>query len=418
MKNCLVLLTKIFPFDTGEEFIANELPVIAKEFEKVILIATSVSDNPVQTRPVPDNTEVHTISAARIGAKIKVGALVPFLHIPKKYKNAQERAELGHALIRRLYFAYFVSKGKVVSHEAAAILAKTDIDRYDSVTFYSYWFYDTAFAAMSLKHSCKAAHSYAYSRAHGYDLYPERNPSNYLPLRPYLLQSLDAVFPCSNNGSKYLKETYKELADKVATAYLGTRDYGTGPSDSGDEFCIASCCHIVPVKRVELLAQALAKLSESGLSLKWTHFGGGEGLDELKKYAEENLSFMKCEFTGEVKNEELMKFYETSCVDCFINTSSSEGLPVSIMEACSFGIPVIATDVGGTGEIVKDGKNGWLLAADFTPETLAQKIEQMARLDQQGRIALRESARNIWQENFCAENNYARFAQLIDPLHS
>ena len=36
----------------------------------------------------------------------------------------------------------------------------------------------------------------------------------------------------------------------------------------------------------------------------------------------------------------------------FINLSSSEGIPVSIMEAQSFGIPVIATNVGGSGEIV------------------------------------------------------------------
>ena len=39
-------------------------------------------------------------------------------------------------------------------------------------------------------------------------------------------------------------------------------------------------------------------------------------------------------------------------IDLFINTSSSEGVPVSIMEALSVGIPIIATDVGGTKEIV------------------------------------------------------------------
>lgn len=416
MKNCLVLLTKIFPYDTGEEFIANELPVIAREFEKVILIATSVSDNPVQTRPVPGNTEVHTIRASAISHKIKLEAIKPFVFIPKEYKNPQERDAIRHSLLRRLYFAYFVSKGTVVSRQAAAILSKTDLNEYDAVTFYSYWFYDTALAALKLKRACKAVRCSAYSRAHGYDLYPARNASDYLPLRPYLLKNLDAVRPCSNSGSKYLKETYKEFSDKVSTAYLGTMDYGPGPANGEPEFHLVSCCHISPVKRVELLAQALAALSKSGLKLRWTHFGGGEGLDALKKYADENLGFMKCNFAGEVKNEQLMEFYKTTPVDCFVNTSSSEGLPVSIMEACSFGIPVLATNVGGTGEIVKDGKNGWLLDADFAPETLARKIEQAAHLPEQEQRVLRETARQIWQESFCAEKNYACFAQQIDPL--
>ena len=40
--------------------------------------------------------------------------------------------------------------------------------------------------------------------------------------------------------------------------------------------------------------------------------------------------------------------------DLFVNMSLSEGIPVSIMEAISFGIPIIATNVGGNAEIVND----------------------------------------------------------------
>ena len=54
MKSCLVLLTKVFPFDKGEEFIEGEINALSKTFDKVILIATSVADNAVKTRSVPD----------------------------------------------------------------------------------------------------------------------------------------------------------------------------------------------------------------------------------------------------------------------------------------------------------------------------------------------------------------------------
>lgn len=67
----------------------------------------------------------------------------------------------------------------------------------------------------------------------------------------------------------------------------------------------------------------------------------------------------------------------------FINVSSSEGLPVSIMEACSFGIPIIATNVGGTAEIVQAGVNGILLKEQFETEVLKQAILRFAGMERQ-----------------------------------
>ena len=48
----------------------------------------------------------------------------------------------------------------------------------------------------------------------------------------------------------------------------------------------------------------------------------------------------------------MLDYYKNNIIDIFINLSASEGIPVSIMDAISFGIPCIATNVGGTGEIV------------------------------------------------------------------
>ncbi len=50
---------------------------------------------------------------------------------------------------------------------------------------------------------------------------------------------------------------------------------------------------------------------------------------------------------GGISNAEVFQFYRDNKVDLFVNASTSEGLPVSIMEAISFGIPSIATNVGG-----------------------------------------------------------------------
>lgn len=72
--------------------------------------------------------------------------------------------------------------------------------------------------------------------------------------------------------------------------------------------------------------------------------------------------------------------YAAKHFDVFVNVSPSEGLPLSIMEACGCGIPVIATDVGGTHEIVSDGVNGFLLPSDCGPEDVAAAIKRFVFL--------------------------------------
>lgn len=415
MKSRLVFLTKTFPFASGEEFIENELPDLARNFDKVILIATSVPDGAAKTRTVPDNVEVHAIRASEVNKALLRPTAGCFLRFPAEYGSEADRLAVHRSPEKRLFRAYFLAKGLTVARKTSAILAKTDLAQAGGVTFYSYWFYDTALAAILLKRTCTAHRCRVYSRAHRYDLYPENNPAKYLPLRPFLLKNLDGVFPCSEDGSSYLKSTYPEWTAKISTAYLGTSDHGSGPEQEEPVFRLASCCHISPVKRVELLAQALAALGNAELKLEWIHFGGGDGLEALREYAAANLGFMKTTFAGEVSNKDLMQYYQKNHIDLFVNTSASEGLPVSIMEACSFGIPVAATDVGGTREIVRDGQNGFLLGPEGKPEELTEVIGRFCRMEQAERASMRTASRKIWEDNFNASANYERFAVRIYP---
>lgn len=68
----------------------------------------------------------------------------------------------------------------------------------------------------------------------------------------------------------------------------------------------------------------------------------------------------KIVFLGALNHQEVMKVLLSS--DIFINTSYSEGLPRCVLEAGSVGLPVIATDVGGTREIICDNDHGILIA--------------------------------------------------------
>ncbi|AQR97764.1 glycosyltransferase [Clostridium saccharoperbutylacetonicum] len=417
MNDCLVMLTKVFPFDKGEEFIEDEILMLSENFKKVIIIATSTADSAVQTRTTPENFEILRIKASKIKRSLPINAikLFPFSNY-NGYISEKERMEIKASLKKRAYLTYFISKSNAVFEEAKDILNQCNLSQYNKVIFYSYWFYDTALAAIKLKDYFKLNKKAAISRAHGYDIYTYRNSMNYLPLREYLLKNIDKVYTCSKNGMDYLKNLYNGYNNKIEVGYLGSKDHGIKSVDEEHVFHIVSCCHISPVKRMDLLAKALATLKDSGLKLRWTHFGAGDGLGDLKAYASENLGFMDVSFPGGIKNIDLMKYYQKEPVDLFINTSSSEGLPVSIMEACSFGIPTIATNVGGTSEIVRDMNTGILIDADFKVEELGKKIKYMVLLNNEERQAFRERCRNLWVESFCAERNFARFAQQIKEI--
>ena len=108
-----------------------------------------------------------------------------------------------------------------------------------------------------------------------------------------------------------------------------------------------------------------------------------------------------------------MQYYKENHVDVFLNVSETEGVPLSIMEALSFGIPVIATKVGGTGEIVTSGLNGTLLPKDVAPSALSNAIRDMMVQSDEERNTMCRKARESWEKNCSAEKNYRDFYAMV-----
>ena len=76
---------------------------------------------------------------------------------------------------------------------------------------------------------------------------------------------------------------------------------------------------------------------------------------------------MDIRFTGPISNNKVFELYRTTPIDLFINVSKSEGIPVSIMEALSVSIPVLATNCGGIEEIVNN-EVGYIISSDPSAE--------------------------------------------------
>src|SRR5581483_4699740 len=104
-----------------------------------------------------------------------------------------------------------------------------------------------------------------------------------------------------------------------------------------------------------------------------------------------------------------------SAVDVAVLPSYTEGLPVMVLEACAAGVPVVATAVGGTPEVVHDGVNGFLTSPGDAP-ALAERIAQLLD-DETRRRAMGEQGRQRVKQEFSfarqCEQYEALFAALV-----
>lgn len=400
----LLLLTKFYPFGTGEAFVENEIKVLAEYYEKITIIACEVSEKETLIRQLPSNVNAYKVPC---GSKRK-DAIVGVSNFVSKEPIIVSEMKCIHGLVPKLFLCYFESKSQRVYKYIIGKHLIDDICR-EPFVLYSYWFFMTARVGTLIKQ--KYSPVYMLTRAHRYDLYEEMNRAKYLPYRKLFLESYDSVFPCSENGTKHLKKLYPSLSRNVTTSLLGTLDHGVGKGSTDGTFRIVSCSRTEVVKRVDRIISALQKLDSTDLNIEWTHIGDGREFERLKKMAKNNLHHIKYIFTGNMKNSDVMSFYSNNPVDLLVNVSSSEGLPVSIMEAISFGIPVIGTDVGGTSEIVIDGITGKLIPSEFKNEDLAAYIQDFAIA--KNLSVTRNSCRAFWEKYFQATSNYNELCDFI-----
>jgi glycosyltransferase involved in cell wall biosynthesis len=279
---------------------------------------------------------------------------------------------------------------------------------------YAFWFYDCIYLAWLRE---RGEIPLAVARTHSGDLYEEHvSIRNSILLRHYQVYWLDRVFPVSAMGGEYLALRYPRSRASIKTYYLGTADPGCINPHPVNEFVIVSCATFRHHKRIHRVAEALLHVR---CPVTWVHFGDERlgqkdpAMADYMRIREQLLQSPHVRFVpmGYRANADVMEYYKSHSVSLFVSLSRYEGIPVSMMEAISFGIPVLSTDVGGCREIVNE-RTGILIPLDTPVEEVARIIEDFGR----SRFLTTESRADVrayWQERFNAEHNYAElFADI------
>ncbi len=402
MTKTLILLTSSYPFGRGEPFVADEMPYLASAFQRIIVVSNDTSGPLVHELP-PSATRVRRSYELGAGSKAAsvAGVFSPSVHEELRLVRDRYRIQVG----RRVLATALVSWRK--AHVFARLIRDLAHGVPDGeVHAYSHWANDMALAAAVARK--KGWVHRAYCRAHGWDVYMNR--TGYLPFRDYLARHLDHLVFVSEDGRDHFESLLGMSYASLSVARLGTPPSFPGPVGRPRPFTVLSCSGMIPLKRVDLIARALHLVASE---VRWVHAGDGPARAEVEAACRGLPSRVQVELRGALPHAAVMRLYPEVRPALFLNVSMTEGIPVSMMEALSAGVPVMGTEVGGVRELVEPGANGVLLPSDPTPGDLGAALDRFAALPEAEHARLARGAWATWDEHFNAERNYPAFLRLV-----
>ncbi len=401
----IVLFTLSYPYGKGEAFLENEIKHLSLNFDKIYILPTEKGTKEKRFFELQNNVVVLddlTISNDSI-----------FTILLSNYVDCT-RVFFYQLTTKHFwsYIRYFKSFLDYLSQDIRKKkVVESVIKRYElgNAIFYDYWFVNTTITLALLRKEGLIKKS--FSRTHRFDLYDDIQFEKIVSFREFKVKYLDAVFAISYHGLSYLKSRVnKKYHQKLKLSYLGVdpKVDRIGKNTTNDELVIVSCARLIDFKRVHVVPDVLNGIKHK--KIRWIHFGDGNMRGVLLEKAKELKAHIIFDFRGEVQNSEVHKYYQNNKVDFFMSLSESEGLPVSMMEAQAFGIPIIASIVNGVGEIVNE-TTGIPLLINLSVDEIKVVINNNfnKKFD-------REVIKKHFQKHFNAGSNYRCFVKTIKAL--
>ncbi len=167
-------------------------------------------------------------------------------------------------------------------------------------------------------------------------------------------------------------------ASKIKTIYEGTdlslypRRTASEPFPTDRPVVVGTVAYLSPEKGLRYLVEAASLIPDVHKRIRFVVVGDGECLQELTEQVEQRKLGDVFHFAG--FHSDTFQFMKS--FDIFALPSLSEGLSSAILEAMATSLPIVATEVGGIPELVKNGDNG-LLVAPGDPVALAHAIQYL-----------------------------------------
>ena len=175
---------------------------------------------------------------------------------------------------------------------------------------------------------------------------------------------------------------FRELALKsdpekeigVITNGIDIEEFFPAPDKKeADRFTIICVSRVTPRKGIRFLIQAFNILSRRYDYIRLVIVGDGNERASLEDLVQALELKEKVLFTGPVLHEKVLEYYQKANI--FALPSMNEGMSNTMLEALACGLPLVATDTGGTRELIEEGQNGFIVKMKESHD-LAEKIEK------------------------------------------
>lgn len=411
-KKTILLVTQGFPFGESERgFLPTEFARLTEKF-RVVVLAVGAQDRLIY--PLAEDVRA----------------------VPYTYKSPREVGSRGSMLCGQLRWDVLRDMAKAVkkchgstvgqrikqslSYSLNAWQIGQTMERLikeENISLvYTYWCTQATLAALRLKE--KFPKLKVITRFLGFDLYNERTATGRQPYRDVIAAKTDVLLFLGEPDRKYFVDRWPIAENcKSVLSELGCQPMKFKAACPEDKLRIVSCSNLLPLKRVHLIIEGLKQLSDT-IPVEWHHIGDGPLRAELEQKAQECFSEKKnisWKFCGAVSHDLVDTLYCEFAPHLFITTTATEGgIPVSVQEAFSAGLPVIATAVGGIPECLQSGEAGILLREDTDAAEVAEAIEAYWNKSTEQKRAMSTVAFTMWQQKYDAEKNACQIASLLD----
>ncbi len=380
-----------FSHDCNTSFIINELLFLLKS-NKVEQLNV-ITDYPINNKEISDHPKCKVCrvygSRKSLSPGFLLSVFVEFLKHPFWYSKRNKWKE-----------TFFTSKNQL---QKAKELIRLGIE--ENAILYTYWADSSAYLLACLKKM--GLKNLTVTRMHAFDVYEYGDNHGYIPWRSFVYKKLDKLLPISVHGAEYVNHKYPFTLNKTQTIPLGIplSDETVSLSPVPTKHII-SCSWVGTRKNLTGVFDALHNMQDT----TWTHLGDGEDFETLKTHTNRPAA-LKVQLPGRFSQEGIRSFYRDEQTTCFISLSTNEGLPVSMMEAMAFGIPVVSTDVGGCAEIVTP-ETGVLLPKSYTHEDVVNAVNICA--EKFSSPEARKRIQEFIKANFDAQKNYQKFLDFLE----
>ena len=231
-----------------------------------------------------------------------------------------------------------------------------------------------------------------------------------------ILGSMSRIIVPSFYLRDILIKHYGVRSDKVAVVYNSVdakaMERPANSHEQQNNKQIISIGRMVKHKRIDGVIATLKELCKKFPGTSLVLVGDGPERKPLEQLAENLGVIQSVRFQGSIEHERTLELLSES--DVFMLNSIYEGLPHTVIEAMACSVPVVATGIRGTDEVIEDGRTGLLI----TPDNETDLADQIARLFSNRELSARlaENALSVVREKFTWEKNLVKLEEELEKV--